>query len=165
MTDPDRHRTGQPEVDALLDQADREHRAVAELVAINHAETLVSRARRIDLVAEHQALHDRYDQAEAELAAATASGDSSRAARARRVRDTCDRVGRQLREEMMGLAESGFERTGELLAQVRTAWSLEDVAREALTRSTREIGPREIGPREGDPREGDPPAGDAAGQE
>ncbi|WP_170223265.1 hypothetical protein [Nonomuraea turkmeniaca] len=145
MTDPNSHRTGQPEVDALLDRADTEHRAVAELVTINHAEDLVTHARQADLAAEHQALHERYEQAEAELAAATASGDPARIARARRVRDeasaTCDRVGRTLREELAGLAEAGFERTGELLARMRTAWRAEDTAREALRRSARDTGP------------------------
>ncbi|MFI7696984.1 hypothetical protein ACIBQ6_48505 [Nonomuraea sp. NPDC049655] len=67
MTDPDRHRTGQPEVDALLDQADAAHQAVAEIVTIHHAERIVSQARLAELVAEHEALHERYQQAEAKL--------------------------------------------------------------------------------------------------
>ncbi|MEV0589445.1 hypothetical protein [Nonomuraea sp. NPDC050310] len=129
-------RTGRPEVDRLLDRAETESRAVAELVTVNLAEGIVSHARRADLLAQHQALHQRYEQAEAELAAATASGDQVRIARARDVRDeasaTCDRVGRALREEMAGLAEAGFERTGELLAKIRTAWHAEDTARQAL---------------------------------
>ncbi|TDC90805.1 hypothetical protein E1292_43240 [Nonomuraea deserti] len=112
MTDPNSHRTGQPEADALLDRADTERRAVAELVTINHAEDLVTHVRQADLAAEHQALHERYEQAEAELAAATASGDPARIAGARRVRDeasaTCDRAGRTLREELAGLAEAGL---------------------------------------------------------
>ncbi|MFI6909998.1 hypothetical protein ACIBKY_52680 [Nonomuraea sp. NPDC050394] len=78
-----------------------------------------------------------------------ASGDPARIARARRVREeasaTCDRVGRALREEMAGLAEAGFERTGELLATMRSAWQAEDTAREALQR-----GPRDAGPLDGD---------------
>ncbi|MEV3986852.1 hypothetical protein [Nonomuraea sp. NPDC049758] len=138
-------RTGRPEVDQLLDRADTEHRAVAELVTINHAEGLVSRARQADLAAEHQALHVQYERAEAELAVATASGDPARIASARRVRDeasaACDRVGRTLREELAGLAEAGFARTGELLAKMRIAWRAEDTAREALRHSTRGAGP------------------------
>ncbi|MFI6505867.1 hypothetical protein [Nonomuraea typhae] len=56
-------------------------------------------------------------------------------ATARRVRDeasaTCDRIGRTLREELAGLAETGFERTSEVLATMRTAWRAEDTARGA----------------------------------
>ncbi|MFI6318789.1 hypothetical protein ACIBG8_14775 [Nonomuraea sp. NPDC050556] len=136
MADPDRRRTGQPEVDALLDRADAANQAVNEIVTINQAEGIVSGVRVADLVSEHQALHERYEQAEAELTAATAAGDPARIASARHARDaasaSCDRVGRALRREMAGLAEAGFERTGALLAQVRTAWSAEDAARDAL---------------------------------
>ncbi|MGR6918807.1 hypothetical protein ACU635_31550 [[Actinomadura] parvosata] len=106
---------------------------------------LVTHAGQADLAAGHQALHERYEQAEAERAAATASGDPARIAKARRVRDeasaTCDRVGRTLRGELAGLARTGFERTGELLAKIRTAWRAEDSAREALRRGTRDAGP------------------------
>ncbi|MFB9207358.1 hypothetical protein ACFFV7_39655 [Nonomuraea spiralis] len=136
MANPDRRRTGQPEVDALLDRADAAHQAVNEIVTISQAESIVSRVRVADLVAEHQALHERYEQAESELAATTAAGDPARIASGRQARDAagaiCDRVGRALRREMAGLAEAGFERTGALLAQVRTAWSSEDAAHAAL---------------------------------
>ncbi|PRX45319.1 hypothetical protein B0I32_1485 [Nonomuraea fuscirosea] len=136
MADPDRRRTAQPEVDALLDRADAANQAVTEIVTINQAESIVSRVRVADLVAEHQALHEQYEQADSELAAAAAAGDPNRIASARQARDAasavCDRVGRVLRREMAGLAEAGIERTGTLLAQVRTAWSAEDAARDAL---------------------------------
>ncbi|MFF0869952.1 hypothetical protein ACFYUV_49940 [Nonomuraea sp. NPDC003560] len=140
MTDPDRRRTGQPEVDALLDQADAAHQAVAEIVTITHAERIVSQAWLAELAAEHEALHERYQQAEAKLAAASAAGDPDQVVSARRARDQasadCDRVGRVLREEMAGLAEAGFERNGALLGQVRSAWRAEDAARAALRGDT-----------------------------
>ncbi|MFC7585692.1 hypothetical protein ACFQYP_19565 [Nonomuraea antimicrobica] len=107
-----------------------------EIVTINQAESIVSGVRVADLVAEHQALHERYEQAESELAAATATGDPARIASSRQARDAAsaigDRAGRALRREMAGLAEAGFERNGALLAQVCTAWSAEDAAHAAL---------------------------------
>ncbi|GAA4102830.1 hypothetical protein [Nonomuraea soli] len=139
MTDPRSRRTGRPEVDALLDRADAEHEAVAELATVNQAEGIVSRARHADLALAHQELLERNRRAEAELEAATAAGDPDRVAAARLARDaawaTFDRFGRDLLRESAQLLTADLERQDALLSRVRTAWSAEDAAHEALARS------------------------------
>jgi hypothetical protein len=132
-----RDRTGRPEVDALLDIADAEQRALEEISVVNRAENVATDARHAELVAAHEVLYRRCTDAGAELDAAKAAGDPVRVAAASATYDTAyaefDRVGRALIAEAQALMTARQERTGMFLAQMDASWKAGDVAREALT--------------------------------
>lgn len=130
-------RTGRPEVDALLDVADAEQRALEEIGASNRAENVAADARHAELLAAHKALYRRYTDAGAQLEAAKAAGDPAAIATAKAAYDAasaeCDRDGPALRAEARALLDARLERNGAFLAQMRASWKASDAAMEALT--------------------------------
>ncbi|MFI6294889.1 hypothetical protein ACIBEJ_25090 [Nonomuraea sp. NPDC050790] len=130
------NRTGRPEIDALLDTADAEHQALAELQVIGQAEHVVTGSRHAALAAEHQALCERVRRADDEMRAAQESGAADRIAAAAEAQDRTwadfHRRSPALIAEAQRLLRARLEHTGAVLGQVGTAWAAEARARDAL---------------------------------
>ncbi|MEU2032626.1 hypothetical protein [Nocardia amamiensis] len=120
-------RTGIPEIDGLIDAADRERDGFWALAAVSDAEGTVSKVRGSDL-AEQQiaARRRRWSAAKGRLTRAQKDGNAAKIAEARKRCDAAyaelDAISEAVIQELRGIVSAGLERNDELLGQMRRSW-------------------------------------------
>ncbi|MGV9638040.1 hypothetical protein ACWDO0_28020 [Nocardia rhamnosiphila] len=114
-------RTGVPEIDALIDTAERESAEGARIVALNDAESAEDRARQQDLTDRVAAARRRWSSAKGLHTKALNGGDAERIALAHRREEDAYReyqaVAAEVSAALAFLVRAGSRRFDRLLAQ------------------------------------------------
>ncbi|MGC4994540.1 hypothetical protein [Nocardia salmonicida] len=116
------NRSGNPEVDGLIDAAKREYAESWKLSAISTAEATVARARLTDIAEQQKAAGRRWSAAKGLVTRAEKGGDAEKIAAARQRENDAyrelDAISRSGIDEGFGIVAAGNDRVGLQLEQM-----------------------------------------------
>jgi hypothetical protein len=134
-------RTGDEEVDRLIDAADREYSESWNLTAVNVAENVVADARLTDIAEQQKAARRRWSAAQGLLTKAEKSGDAAKIADARQHEIEAyrefDAISQAVITEGFGIVSAGSDRLGRQLDQLKRNNAAGDAVLEELRKLPR----------------------------
>lgn len=146
------HRTGLPDVDALIEAHEVEQGKLNATIVVSQAESAVATARRSELVAQQLMVHRRLSAAKGLLTKAQKDGSAAKVIAARERRDRAYteflRVSDEVITEMRQINGAQLDNLGQTFDQMHRTWDASSAVTDALAR------PRP-------PRHTEPPTGGA----